>query len=123
MLRLLERLTTALRFLKREAEYTDAATPDLVFLDLNLPALSGIEVLREIRVIPCFRHMPVLILSSSYSPDDITTAYKLGANCFMRRPRNLEELIYFLRTCYLFWSKVAALPPSLPTVLSGGETW
>lgn len=69
------------------------ATPDLVILDLNLPRHDGLEVLKLIRDNQNFKEVPVVILTSSDSPKDRTAASLLGADCYIRKPSNLEEFL------------------------------
>ena len=69
----------ALAFLRREGPYTDAPRPDLVLLDLNLPRMDGREVLVQIKSDPALRLIPVVVLTTSAAPDDVTAAYAAHA--------------------------------------------
>src|SRR5205085_6346605 len=80
----------ALAFLRHEGRYAEAASPDLVILDLSLPKKSGEAVLAELRSDPRFRKMPIVIFSSSRANKDIVRSYELGANCFLSKPSNLK---------------------------------
>lgn len=84
--------------------------PELIFLDLNLPKLSGVELLEAIRTTPGLEHVPIVILSASVNPDEIRKTYKCGANCFVRKPTELDDFIKLMTTCYEFWCNVAILP-------------
>jgi CheY-like chemotaxis protein len=84
--------------------------PDLVLLDLNLPRKNGREVLIEIKSHPELRSMPVLILSSSTTEDDVNSAYELAANGYIAKPADLSEFMSMIRTIGAFWFSVARLP-------------
>ena len=70
----------ALKFLRKEAPYENRPLPDLIFLDLNLPKKTGIEVLKDIKAEPDIRMIPVLILTTSEADQDIQAAYQSKAN-------------------------------------------
>jgi CheY-like chemotaxis protein len=81
----------ALAFLRRQGPYANAPRADVVLLDLNLPKLSGNEVLAAIRANPKLRLTPVVILTSSDAHEDILKSYGLGANCYITKPVGLKE--------------------------------
>ena len=101
----------ALRFLRRQGEHADAARPDLVLLDLNLPRLSGREVLAEVKGDPVLRRIPVVVLSSSRSAEDIALCYELHANCYITKPVGLEQFIDVMLSIKRFWLSVVTLSP------------
>lgn len=84
--------------------------PDLIILDLNLPLKNGREVLAEIKTSPKLKQIPVLVMTSSRSDDDVNEAYTLNANCFISKPYNLEEYVEILRSIEEFWFHTATLP-------------
>jgi two-component system, chemotaxis family, response regulator Rcp1 len=84
--------------------------PDLVLLDLNLPRKNGREVLAEIKGSPNLRQIPVLVMTSSRSDDDIEQAYALNANCYITKPSDLEEFVDVVRSIESFWFLTATLP-------------
>ncbi len=88
----------------------DDGLPDLVLLDLNLPGMSGREVLREIKGDAGLRHVPVVVLSSSGASEDISTAYGLHANAYVSKPLGYDELVTALGSLAGFWLSVAKLP-------------
>ena len=96
--------TEALAFLRRQAPYTQVASPDLVLLDLNLPAESGYEVLAELRQDPELKCIPVVVLTSSNKQEDINQCYELGANAYLVKPIELEPALSLLRSTVTFWS-------------------
>jgi CheY-like chemotaxis protein len=87
------------------------AAPDLVFLDLNVAPISGLEVLAEIRSDSKLEYLPVVVVSGSENADDVRNAYKLRANCYINKPARLNDLLRFMKTCYEFWGTVVTLPP------------
>ncbi len=100
----------ALRMVRREGEFGDLPRPDLILLDLNLPRVSGHQVLAQIKQTPGLRSIPVLILSTSRAESDITACYEAHANAFLTKPVDLEE---FSRLAFLirdFWLGVVQLP-------------
>lgn len=100
----------ALAFLRHEGEYASAPEPDLILLDLNLPLKSGSEVLEEIKSDPRLRHIPVVVLTSSESEEDIAKAYALYANCFITKPIDIEQFIKVVSSIDEFWFSIVKLP-------------
>jgi len=86
--------------------------PDLIFLDLNLPRVDGREVLRFIKSKPEFRHIPVIVFSSSERDEDIITAYELGANTYISKSAVFEEFSQAMDVINRYWGQVALLPRS-----------
>ena len=84
--------------------------PDLVLLDLNIPGLSGHEVLKRIKGNPALMEIPVVIFSSSGSAKDIRTAYQLNANSYVRKPSDVDEFFEAIQTIERFWAHTAARP-------------
>jgi CheY-like chemotaxis protein len=80
--------------------------PSVILLDLGLPGISGFEVLEWIRQQPRFKSLPVVILSSSSSPDDINRAYQLGANSYLVKPTRMAELVDLVSGLKLFWGTI-----------------
>ena len=96
----------AMKFLNKEGEYQDAPTPDLIFLDLNLPKKDGREVLEEIKADPQLRRVPVIVLTSSGAEEDIVRSYDLHANAYVTKPVRLQEFIDAVRAIEDFWLSV-----------------
>lgn len=86
--------------------------PDLIFLDLNLPRLSGHDVLARIKADPRLRLIPVVVLTSSQAPADILSAYARGASSYLQKPRSLEDTFDLMRTVEHYWLDLALLPES-----------
>ncbi len=96
--------------MRREANFQNEPYPDLIFLDLHLPRKSGFEVLVEIKHNGRFCGTPVVVVSGSSDPREIRKAYELHANCYIRKPDNLDEFLHFVRVCFDFWGPIAVLP-------------
>ena len=96
----------------QQAEAGFAVRPDLILLDLNLPRKNGKEVLAEIKASPNLKQIPVLVMTSSRSDEDIAQAYSLNANCYITKPGDLHEYIHVVRAIEEFWFLTATLPDS-----------
>ena len=109
----------ALAFLRRKEPYTDSPRPVLILLDLHLPRKDGWEVLAEIKQEAGLRQIPVLVLSTSISTDDVQRAYDLNANCYIQKPADLEKLVRVGKQIEAFWLGTAVLPVSRKPVQPG----
>lgn len=85
--------------------------PALIMIDLNLPKINGIEVLRRIRADPRTRLLPVVIISSSNEPQDIIDSYINGCNSYIRKPIHFTQLQNFVKEISTYWLTVNQLPP------------
>jgi len=84
--------------------------PSLIFLDLNMPDLNGQEILRIIRNDETMKSIPIIILSGQGDQSTINKLYKMGANSFMVKPMNFDDLIAFFQLIREYWFKVMKLP-------------
>ena len=100
----------ALRYLKRAHPYNAAPRPDLILLDLNIPGKDGFEILNEIRVDQELSCIPIVILTSSSSEQDIARSYQLGANAYVVKPVGLDQFSGLVRSIESFWLGTARLP-------------
>ena len=101
----------ALAFLRREGEHAGAPRPDLVLLDLNLPGIDGREVLAQMKADPDLRRIPVVVLTTSPSEDDIIHAYDQHVNSYIRKPVDLDRFLDVLRAIDDYWLGSVSLPP------------
>lgn len=97
-------------FLTTSGTSSDMPTPDLVMMDINLPRRTGFEVLEELKRTPGLLQIPVILLSSSESPQDLARAYALHANAFVHKPFALADLRSTLRALVDFWVRAASYP-------------
>lgn len=85
--------------------------PDLILLDLNLPRMSGKELLKELKADTQLRRIPVVVLTSSDAETDIVRSYDLGANCYVTKPVGLPQFEQIVSSIESFWLAVVRLPP------------
>ena len=100
----------AMQFLRRDAQYAEVPTPDLILLDLNLPKKDGLEVLAEIKQDPALRRIPIVILTTSEAERDILQTYYMHANCYITKPVDLDQFITVIKSIESFWLNVVKLP-------------
>ena len=101
----------ALAFLHRQGKHAGVPKPDLILLDLNLPKKDGREVLEEIKQNDDFRHIPIVILTTSQAEKDIIESYRLRANAFVTKPVDLEQFLKVVRSIEHFWLEIVKLAP------------
>jgi two-component system, chemotaxis family, response regulator Rcp1 len=101
----------AMNFLLKKGEYTNAPRPDLIFLDLNLPKKDGREVLSEIKTNDILKQIPVVVMTTSQSEEDIFKSYSLHANCYITKPIDLEQFVKVIQSLEDFWFSLVKLPP------------
>lgn len=101
----------ALAFLRQLGPYADKPRPGLVLLDLNLPKLNGHEVLAEIKGDPRLKAIPVVILTTSKTDEDIAKSYGLHANCFVSKPVDFDDFAQVVRSISEYWFSIVTLPP------------
>lgn len=100
----------AMQFLRKQGSYGDAPTPSLVFLDYNLPKADSRDLLREIKEDHQLRMIPLAVLTTSDADKDIRDAYELYANCYLRKPVDLDGFFDTIRSAAYFWLDVAYSP-------------
>jgi CheY-like chemotaxis protein len=83
----------------------------LIFLDLNMPEMNGFDFLRWFRGEAAMHTIPVIVLSTSENPIDMSTAYQLGANAYLVKAGDLKALTVMLQAAHTFWSQFNRLPP------------
>jgi chemotaxis family two-component system response regulator Rcp1 len=100
----------AIAFLRQEGKYSNAVLPDFMILDLSLPGKDGRAVLAEVKGDQILRQIPITIFSTSEARQDIVRSYELGANCYVRKPGNLQDFISAVTSIGEFWLGLARLP-------------
>lgn len=103
---------SAVEYLYQKGEHKNAVRPDLILLDLNLPVLSGREVLNVIKQDPLLRSIPVVILTTSRDETDIINAYASHANFYINKQIGIEQFSKIINTIVEFWFTVVTLPAS-----------
>ncbi len=101
----------ALAYLRGEGRYAGALLPDLLLLDLKLPKKSGLEVLADVKADESLRRIPVIVLSSSDAPEDVSRAYDLRASCYVTKPADLDEFERVMQTLRELTRAAVKLPP------------
>lgn len=105
----------ALEYLFGAGEYDGRDTtlqPQLILLDLKMPKMDGIEVLRRLRQDDRTRLLPVVVLTSSDEKEDIVKIYNLGANSYIRKPVDFDEFTEAVRQLGVYWLRLNMVPPS-----------
>lgn len=102
-----------MNYLLRRGKFGDILAyplPGLILLDLNMPKKDGREALAEIKANPDLCHIPVIILTTSKTEDDVHRIYQIGANCFITKPSSFEGILEIVRMLSKFWLGMVALP-------------
>ena len=84
--------------------------PDIMFLDLNVPKVNGLEVLAQVKTDDVLKRIPVVVLSSSIADSDVQTAYECGANAYMRKAVDLDSYREMIKAFDEFWFQTCLLP-------------
>ncbi len=100
-----------LRYLRKQGPYATEPTPDLVLLDLNMPRMGGLEVLREVGQDEALKHLPIVILTSSKSDEEVTKSYKLRCSSYLVKPIDFEGFAQMIRSLNDYWFTLVVLPP------------
>ena len=100
----------ALEFLRRQGKYADAPRPDLILLDINMPRKGGLEVLAELKIDAELKNIPVIILTTSSSDEDVARAYGNHANCYISKPVDFDSFAQVVKSMQDFWFMIATLP-------------
>jgi len=95
----------AMEYLRGEGNFAGSPRPHLILLDWKMPRKDGRAVLGEIRADPVLGSIPTIVFTSSDAPDDVVQAYRLGANCYVRKPSDLTHLKALVKAIDNFWVK------------------
>lgn len=100
----------AISFLKKTGKYKDAILPEIILLDLNLPKKDGRQVLAEIKNDPVLKLIPIIVLTTSSSEQDILNTYANHANAYITKPVDFDQFINVVRSIENFWLTIVKLP-------------
>lgn len=101
----------AMRFLQaKESGKEDGAMPDLILLDLNMPLMDGWEILTELKNDERLKTIPVIVLTTSETEQDVLRSYQLGANSYITKPVDLVQFIRVIHSIENFWLTMVKLP-------------
>jgi chemotaxis family two-component system response regulator Rcp1 len=100
----------ALAFLRREGKYAEAPRPSVVFLDLNLPKISGHDVLKAMKEDQTLKRIPVIVISSSDRAADVDRAYDEQVSCYIVKPVDIDQYFAAIRSIKELWFHVVTLP-------------
>ena len=101
----------AMDFLHKKGIFEGVPSPDLIFLDLNLPRKDGREVLAELKSDDNLKQIPVVVMTMSQAEEDILKSYKLHANCYVTKPIDLDQFVKVVDSIEDFWFSMVKLPP------------
>jgi CheY-like chemotaxis protein len=102
----------ALDYLYKRGNYTnDSGNPGIILLDIKMPKMNGIEVLKHIRSNPKFKSIPVIMLTSSHEEKDLVESYKLGANSYVVKPVDIVQFIDAIKSLGQYWAIINQTPP------------
>lgn len=93
----------ALLYLGKKGQYAAASRPDIILLDLKLPKVSGLDVLKEVKSSDDLKIIPIIVLTSSSAEDDMVNAYKNHANCYVTKPIDLDKFVVTIQLIEDFW--------------------
>ncbi len=100
-----------LRFLRRQGpDFEQVPRPSLILLDLNMPRISGHEVLAAVKEDETLRNIPIVVLTTSDFEHDVVRSYNLGANSFITKPVDVEQFISLIRAVENYWLHLVSLP-------------
>lgn len=101
-----------MQFLRKEGVYAQSPTPDLILLDMHMPVMDGFEVMSAIVADPNLRHLPVVVLTTSYEAADIQKMYGLRCNSYITKPIDFDNFVRAIGQLAGYWLTVVVVPQS-----------
>ena len=103
----------ALHYLKCQDKYAErtSGNPAVMLLDLKLPKVDGLEVLRQVKASEALKLIPVVVLTSSHEEKDLIASYKLGVNAYVVKPVDFHQFVHAIKELGVFWAVINAPPP------------
>lgn len=113
----------ALDYLFRRAEYASRTddNPAVILLDLKMPRIDGLEVLRQIKADQALKGIPVVMMTSSREEQDLVRSYQLGVNAYVVKPLSFQQFIDAVKIVGAFWAQLNELPPKEPLSREGRD--
>jgi CheY-like chemotaxis protein len=111
----------ALEFLHRGVEFADAPRPDLIILDLDLPKVGGLDILRAVKANDDLKSIPVIVLTASAIEEDVHRAYELQASSYFSKPTDLDGLYSLVGSIEQHWLRHVTLPSDTEFSVSSGQ--
>ena len=104
-----------LDYLFQRGQFADHANgvPAVILLDLKMPRLDGLEALRQLRAEPRFKHVPVVMITSSREEQDLIRSYELGVNAYVVKPVDFQKFVECIKQIGFFWALINEPPPGL----------
>jgi two-component system, chemotaxis family, response regulator Rcp1 len=103
---------SAMNYIKKQGKFANAHCPNLILLDLNLPGMGGLEVLAQLKSDKNLKRIPVIVLTTSASQEDILHSYNLHANCYITKPLDILQFTKIVQLINDFWLTAIQLPPN-----------
>jgi two-component system, chemotaxis family, response regulator Rcp1 len=100
-------------FLRKQGSYADAPTPNIILLDLNMPRMDGIEVMREISADEALEHLIIVVMTSSSADEDVLRSYKLRCNSYLVKPIKFDAFAKMIQSFGDYWFTLVTLPPAV----------
>lgn len=97
-------------YLNKAGESEDTPIPDLVLLDLNMPKMNGIEFLEQIKIDERFKSIPIVVLTTSDSEEDIAKSYNLHASSYIKKPVDFSQFVTTIKSFQEYWFNIVKLP-------------
>ncbi len=99
-----------MEFLRQQGKYAEAPRPDIILLDLNMPRRNGLEVLAGLKADANLKNIPVIVLTTSNSDEDVAKAYENHANYYIRKPVDFDGFTQVVQSVQDFWFLIVTLP-------------
>src|SRR5262249_14114406 len=100
----------AMAFLRREGPYAQAPRPDLILLNLCMPRMDGLEVLKEVKSDENLRQIPIVMLTANFNNETVLRAYDLHVNCYVTKPVHADQFLGVVKSIAQFWFSIVKLP-------------
>ena len=100
----------AISYMEKIVPFANSLTPDIILLDINLPKMNGHEVLKYLKANNNFKHIPIIMFTTSSAERDILESYKNYANCYITKPVEVDDFLNVIKTIENLWMSIVQLP-------------